>query len=80
MPRPANAKDALLAWAYRRFCHLGERHPRASGENEFIATCHEVMPDIASVAAGLPLTPLEAVRRAKEEQDRLVSEIWETKA
>ena len=78
MPRPANAKDALLAWAYHRFCH--ERHSRASGDVDFIAVCHEILPDIASMAADLPSDPREAVRRAKAEQDRLAGEIWETRS
>lgn len=76
MPRPANPKDALLAWVYK---HLADRGRWSRIEDEFLFACQQVMPEISGMTASLPATPLEAVRRAREEQDRLVGEIWETR-
>ena len=68
MPRPANAKDALLAWAYR---YVWQDRPRGL-EGEFIFACRYAVPDIDSMVVDLPDTPLEAVRRARETERRLV--------
>jgi hypothetical protein len=79
MAVPANAKDALLAWAYRVFA-ARNAYTAPKAKAEFVAVCHTILPEIASMAANLPLDPLEAVQRARAEQDRLVNEIWETRS